>query len=317
MTRSLPQLPARPTDGHKGVFGTVCVVGGQAVLPRIMIGGPAFTATAALRSGAGLAVLAVPRPILPAALTIAPSATGLALPIDEHRRIRPSEAAELFDERMSEFDCMAIGPGLGADEPQQRLVVRLIAQDDAPVVVDADALNALAQLPGFQQDFHARAVLTPHPGEFMRLASSLGIQGDPSDPDDRPAAAASLAQRLGCVVVLKGAATIVSDGIETWKNPTGNVALATAGTGDVLTGIIAGFIAQFGRAHMGSGTKQVTPEQQGGLGLYDCARLGVYLHGLAADRWARRHGEAGLLASDLLNELPDALAALRSMPADA
>ena len=138
-----------------------------------------------------------------------------------------------------------------------------------------------------------RVILTPHPGEYRTLAGALGIDTDPVDPDRRADAARDLAGRLGCVVVLKGAGTVVSNGIDTWTNDSGNVALATAGTGDVLTGVIAGLVAQ------------------GGLSLYDCARLGVHLHGLAADRWTARHGDTGLLASDLLDELPDTIAQLR------
>jgi NAD(P)H-hydrate epimerase len=161
------------------------------------------------------------------------------------------------------------------------------------------------------RDVRAHLVLTPHPGEYQRLAAALGIRADAVDPKERPAAASQLAQRLGCVVVLKGERTIVSDGVQTWTNHTGNAALATAGTGDVLTGVIAGLVAQFFRAHLGAGSRQVTPQQQGGLSLLDCARLGVHLHGLAADRWARAHGQAGMLATDLLGEIPAAIAEMR------
>lgn len=295
----LPTLPRRPSDGHKGTFGTVYVLGGQAAGNdggRVMIGGPAFSAQAALRIGAGLAVLAMPRPVLGAGLVVAPSATGLALPVDQDKQLKPSKVAELLDEHLAECDCLAVGPGLGAQAPQQQVVVRLTTQDDVPLVLDADALNCLAQVRDFQHDFHASAVLTPHPGEYRRLARTLGITLDPADEAQRPEAAAQLAQRLGCVVVLKGHRTIISDGIHTATNRSGNVTLATAGTGDVLTGIIAGLIAQHRRS----------------LSLFECARIGVHLHGLAADRWADRHGHAGLTAQDLLAELPDTLRAFVS-----
>jgi NAD(P)H-hydrate epimerase len=170
------------------------------------------------------------------------------------------------------------------------------------MVIDADALNALASVAEIHRDFRAPAVLTPHPGEYARLALAFGIDADlvhPVDAATRSRAAESLAQRLGCVVVLKGAGTVVSDGLNTWTNTTGNPALATAGTGDVLTGVIGGLIAQFGSTHGGP------------LSLYDCARLGVYAHGLAADRWRDAHADASLLAEDLLRELPDAVASLR------
>ncbi len=311
MPANLPSLPARPADGHKGTFGTVCVIGGQAAAPRVMIGGPAFAALGALRVGCGLAVLAVPRPIVAAALIIAPSATGLALPVDKQRRLKPSDVAELLDAHINSFRVIAIGPGLGADEAQQQIVTRLVSQDETPLVIDADALNALAASRDFHRDLRAPAVLTPHPGEYARLASALGLDGDPNDPVKREDAARALAQRLGCVVVLKGPRTIISDGIETMTNETGNAALATAGTGDVLTGMIAGLIAQHYKAPLGAGSRQITAQQQGGLSLFDCARLGVHVHGLAADCWSDEHGEAGMLAANLLEAVPTAVRTLR------
>jgi ADP-dependent NAD(P)H-hydrate dehydratase len=311
MTEPLPKLPPRPVDGHKGTFGTVCVLGGQAAGPRVMIGGPAFSATAALRVGCGLAVLAVPRPIMASALVIAPSATGLALPVDGERMLDPSAVAALLDAYMAGFHCLAIGPGLGDAEPQQQILMRLLGNGDVPMVIDADGLNTLAAVPEFQRDFRATAVLTPHPGEFRRLASAVGIDADPVDPDRRVAAASQLASRLGCIVVLKGAGTVISDGINVHVNTTGNVALATAGTGDVLTGIIAGLIAQHFKPNLGVGSRQVTAEQQGGLSLYDCARLGVHLHGLAADLWRAEHLDVGLTAADLVDLIPAALKVMR------
>ena len=227
----------------------MCVVGGRADDQRVMVGGPALAALGALRSGCGLAVLAVPTPIMAAALVIAPSATGLALPVDDSGAIKPSDAAQLLDRHMNEFDCLALGPGLGTSVAAQQVVVRLIGQDRVPVVVDADALNCLAALKEFHRDLRATAVLTPHPGEFARLAKSLGMKNDVSDNAKRQAAARELAQRLGCIVVLKGHQSVISDGMETFINETGNVARATGGTGDVLTGMIAGFIALFAQRH--------------------------------------------------------------------
>lgn len=310
MDEALPHLPARNPAGHKGTFGTVCVIGGQVADPRVMIGGPAFAAEAALRSGCGLAVLAVPRPIMASALVAAPSATGLALPVGADRALIANEVAELLDAHASSFDCIAIGPGWGADVPQQQILVRLMAQGEKPMVIDADAINAMASLPDVHRDLHCHAVLTPHPGEYRRLAERLAIDADPVTPGGRCTAAEQMAARLGCVVVLKGQGTVVSDGIRTVVNESGNAALATAGTGDVLTGIIAGFVAQFFRPSLGTGTKQIDARQQGGLSLFDCARLGVDAHGRAADAWAATHGEAGMLARDLLDEIPDVLKAL-------
>jgi len=310
MDSPLPKLPARPADGHKGTFGTVCVVGGLAA-PRVMIGGPALSALASLRGGAGLAVLTMPAPILPHGLTIAPSATGLALPVDSSGAILSSETAEVLDRFHHSFACIAVGPGFGADLPQQQVVVRLIAQADVPLVIDADAINCLAALHDFRGDFRASAILTPHVGEFRRLAAGLGLDRAVDSAEQRHQAAVEIALRLGCVIVLKCDRTIVTDGISTWTSPVGNVALATAGTGDVLTGVIASFVAQFFKPHVGGGSRQVSPAHQGGLSLFDCARLGVLAHGKAADAWAARHGPAGMLAADLLELLPASVNALR------
>ena len=179
-------------------------------------------------------------------------------------------------------------------------MARLIGREQPPIVIDADAINALAGLAGFDRDLRAAAVLTPHPGEYARLARALEIDADPVDPQQRPGAAETLARRIGCIVVLKGAGTVVSDGISTWTNTSGNPALATAGTGDVLTGVIAGLVAQY------------ASRPDGPLSLYDCARIGVYAHGLAADRWRDANSgiESGMLAADLLRELPGALGRL-------
>ncbi|MDX1500159.1 MAG: ADP/ATP-dependent (S)-NAD(P)H-hydrate dehydratase, partial [Woeseiaceae bacterium] len=141
----------------------------------------------------------------------------------------------------------------------------------------------LAAVRDFDRELRGPAVLTPHPGEFRRLAAALALDDDTASPGGRRDAAAELARRLGCVVVLKGAGTVVTDGQRTFVNETGNAALATAGTGDVLTGLIAGLLAQ-------------------GLDPERAAALGVEAHALAGDR-AAAHGERGLIASDLLAEL--------------
>jgi NAD(P)H-hydrate epimerase len=268
-----------------------------------MLGGPAFSAIAALRSGCGLVRLALPEPLLEAGLTLAPSATGVPLPVDARGDIVPHLAAEALDRLLAECSCIAIGPGLGGGEGPRAMTLRVAAQREVPVVLDADALNNLAEIPDAHRDFHAPAVLTPHPGEYARLARALGVEGDAVDRATRPDAAERLAQRLGCVVVLKGAHTVVSDGMRTWLSPHANPALATAGTGDVLTGVVAGLVAQLFRP---------PPARPGGASLYDCARLAVLAHALAAERWARRAGAtAGLLATDLLDELPAAAQSLR------
>ena len=295
----LPALPPRDARGHKGTFGTVCVVGGQAVAPTVMIGGPALTAEAALRAGAGLAMLAVPAPLMGTALTIVPSATGLALPVDDAGALRPSEVAAVLDDARPRIEVLAVGPGWGHAFPQQQVLVRLLADERTPIVLDADGLNAFSELAGVQRDVQAPLIITPHPGEMRRLADALEMSVDLRSPAGRADATDDLARRLGCVVVLKGAGTVVSDGHRRRVNHTGNAALATAGTGDVLTGVIAGLVAQhFNRTE---------PE----LDLWSCAALGVWLHGRAADLWCEQRGEAGLLARELSNILPDVIDAYR------
>jgi len=294
-----PQLPPRPIDGHKGTFGTVCVIGGNACAPRVMVGGPALAALGALRVGAGLAIVAVPEPLVTTVLSIVPSATAIPLPIDQSGRLRPSDAAALLDAALPTIDVIAIGPGFGVGEQQRQIVARLLALDGPAMVVDADALNALADMALPQDAIRVPAVLTPHPGEWRRLAKALNIDGDPIDASTRPAAASALARRLGAIVVLKGARTVVSDGLREWISPHANAALATAGTGDVLTGVIAGVIAGVGEGRLRG--------SDDALDLFHAARLGVALHGEAASIWSQKHGEAGLLAAELAASIPEAM----------
>jgi len=299
-TPPLPPLPARDPKGHKGTFGTVVIVGGCAQSNRHMIGAPALTATAALRTGAGLARLVMPATVLDSGMVICPSATGVPIPVDNNGSLIPHEVARVMDEQLAGAGCLVVGPGMGPGEGVRTAALRAVQQDHLPVVIDADGLNALAEIPDLHRDFHAAAVLTPHPGEYRTLAGSLRIDLDPVNESSRPAAAAALAQRLGCIVVLKGPRTVVSDGHRSWTNDTGGAELATAGTGDVLSGVIAGLAAQWVRLHA-----------RGGLDLFDAARLAVRAHGLAGEQWAKRRGAgSGLLALELADELPGVLAGM-------
>ncbi len=313
MSEPLPQLPARDPKGHKGTFGTVAVVGGCAEAATRMIGGPALAARAACRGGAGLVRLVAPGPVLDAAIILTPSATGAALPVDHERALIAHESAVILDRVMGGVDCLAIGPGLGVGEGARAVSLRAAVQETVPVIFDADALNNLADIPELQRDFHAQAVLTPHPGEYARLAEALDLKEDAKDPDNRPGAAERLAQVLGVVVILKGAGTVVSDGQRTWTCAEENPALATAGTGDVLTGLLAALVAQHHRRPLLAGERTITSEQRGGLGLYDCARLAVEAHARAARAWRERVvATGGLLAEELADDLPAALESLRA-----
>lgn len=296
----LSTLPPRQADGHKGTFGTVCVIGGQANPPNIMLGGPTLSAQGALRVGAGLAVLALPQPIIIAALTVVPAATALALAVDKYGQLDSKSSTEQIVAQLPRFNCLAIGPGLGVGKAQQKLLGELIKKSNQPLVIDADGLNNLAKKPKILVKLPKDAILTPHPGEFMRLADAVKLRLDPISPNLRSAAVQNLADKLECVVMLKGSTTIISNGNEVWEWSKTNPALATGGTGDVLTGIIAGLVAQFG-----SGMAE--PQ----LNLFECAQLGVYIHALAAQAWSARNGSAGMLATDLPHEIPAVLNYLR------
>jgi NAD(P)H-hydrate epimerase len=281
-TFDLPQLPDRPADAHKGTFGTVVVIGGS---PQ-MIGAPALAASAALRSGTGLVRIMTREDVLPFCLTIEPSATGLAMPAGQAL----SDFARQFgslDQTIDDNAVLAIGPGIGVGEEQQELL-RLLLRLGRRSVIDADGLNNLAHMDDPARAVRGPVVLTPHPGEFRRLASPSGIDGDPTDPQQRQDLAARLAQRCHAVVVLKGAGTVISDGQRCHVNDTGNPSLATAGSGDVLTGLIAGLTAQ-------------------GMELYEASVLGVHLHGLAADLWTDHYGPRGLVARELAGLIPSAM----------
>lgn len=302
----LPSLPPRDHKGHKGTFGTVSIIGGCSTADRVMAGAPALAALAALRAGCGLARLIIPAAITPAALTICPSATCTILPTSPNGLIIPSEACAVLDAAAGTSSCLVIGPGMGGDSGVARLTLRALQQEEIPVVVDADAMNALATIPDLHLDLRAPAILTPHPGEFRRLATALRITADPTSDASRPAAAEEMARRMGAIVVLKGAGTVVSNGLETWTCRHGHSCLATAGTGDVLAGLIAGLVAQHGPRR---GTS--VPGTARTLSVFDNARIAVQAHALAGEQWAASHSaQAGLLAPELAAELPAILAKL-------
>lgn len=278
----LPRLPERAPDSHKGQFGLALVVGGS----RGMAGAVALAGLAALRGGAGLVRLAVPGPCLDTVAAIEPSYMTAPLPTDPAGRIA-LEALQTLKRLAAAATVVALGPGLGRSLGLDLLVGRLYAELPQPMVVDADGLNALAGRRETLAWAGGPRVLTPHPGEFARL---LGTDRMPAE--QRHEAAAELARRCGAVLVLKGHRTLVTDGQNRWINPTGNPGMATGGSGDVLTGLIAALACQ-------------------GLVPYEAARLGVYLHGLAGDLAAGQLGQESLMASDLVRYLPQAFLAYR------
>lgn len=280
----LPTLPPREPASHKGDFGRVLVIGGSSG----MAGAPALAALAALRSGAGLVSLAVPRAVQSTVASFEASymVHGLGSTDDETLNTGHRETILMLAEKMTTF---ALGPGIGTGDATVELVQQLYAELEAPLVVDADGLNALANSPSILEQPAGPRILTPHPGEFKRLAGKSA--GD--DLEARKHNCSELAQRDSTgqtVVVLKGHQTVVSDGRRVAINSTGNPGLATGGTGDCLTGVITGLVAQ-------------------NLEPFDAARLGVYLHGLAGDLAANELGQISLIASDLLDYLPGAFQA--------
>jgi len=279
----IPPCPPRPDDAHKGTFGTVIVIGGCAT----MMGAPALSASAALRGGAGLAKIATVHQAIPVVLTLEPCATAIEREDDagaliaELDRVDPQQSAVL-----------AVGPGLGQDGSTAALV-HAVLKTQRPIVLDADGLNLLASTDVKNCHRDAPLIVTPHPGEYRRLAGAAGIAHDPTSDDERPVAASALAEALDAIVVLKGRHTVVADSKSVYINQTGNPAMATGGSGDVLTGLIAALVAQ----HMQP---------------MEAAILATYLHGAAGDIWAQQFGPSGMTARDLLNNLPAAFHQHRS-----
>ena len=253
-----------------------------------MIGAPALTALAALRSGVGLVKIAAPENVVPFALTIEPSATGLLMSQEI-----PQAMASLDEADPSNRAVLAVGPGMGRDPLVADLVLGCL-KSNRSVVLDADGLNHLAESGQAMADRTSPLVMTPHPGEFRRLAKPRDIDADPTDPATRTVAAVQLARADGAIAVLKGHRSVVTDGERVYVNQTGNTVLATAGSGDVLTGLIAALMAQ-------------------GMDGFQASVLGVFLHGRAGDLWQNRHGASGLTARDLANLLPDAFDEARAV----
>lgn len=280
----LPFLPIRPSDAHKGTFGTVIVAGGC----RTMIGAPALAAGAALRAGAGLVKILTDPAIVGHVLTLEPCATAV-----ETGESIEQTLAHLREADREEEAVLALGPGLGKDKSAWREVEALVGCARR-MVIDADALNILAQIRpgGITSLGPPQMVLTPHPGEYKRLAAALDIDLSATDPAQRPDAASALARAFNAVVLLKGKDTIIADARRYTVNRFANPAMATAGTGDVLTGLIAGLMAQC-----------CSP--------WDAAVLGAHLHSKAGELWASAHGSSGMTAVDLMRLLPDAFHAHR------
>ncbi|MDE0399963.1 MAG: NAD(P)H-hydrate dehydratase [Candidatus Poribacteria bacterium] len=288
-TQASQWVPPRPPASHKGTYGRVLVIAGSTG----MTGAAALASEAALRAGAGLVTLATPKHLNPILEGLLPEVMTLALPGTDAGSLSVSATSAILEFAEKTKSVLAIGPGLSQHPDTVRLVHQLIRENqeqalNLKMVVDADGLNALSQVPEIISLLDRETILTPHPGEMSRLTRS----SVPSLEADRIRTAQQFASEHNLTLVFKGAPTVtgLANG-DVWINSTGNPGMATGGMGDVLTGIIAGLMAQ-------------------GHSSETAAVLGVYLHGLAGDIAAEMSGMHGLIASDVLKTVPRAISSL-------
>ncbi len=274
-------IPHRRQSSHKGTFGHAGIIAGS---PG-KAGAAALAALGALRTGTGLVTVATPRSVTSIVETKVLEVMTLALP-ETPEHMLGTEAGPALLRFCQDKSALAFGPGLGISPAITKLLSQLLPQFEVPCVLDADALNNVVALPDIFSKMKQAPVLTPHPGEMARL---LGNTNSKTINQDRIGVASAFATQHQVILVLKGANTVIAHPQgEIAICPTGNPGMASAGMGDVLTGMIAGLLAQ-------------------GLTAWDSARVGVYLHGLAGDLASLSMGEPGLIASDLIAQIPHAL----------
>lgn len=264
-------LPDRDPWGHKGDFGRTLLLCGS----RGYTGAAALAAMGALRSGAGLVYLGVPESIY--AIEAVKLLEPVVLPLPDEGGKLGRNAVPVIQELLPRMDAVLVGPGLGQSEGTLAAVQEVLRCFEGPVVLDADGINVLSQHKDILRGRAFPTVVTPHDGEFARIGGKITT--------DRIGSAAALAKDLGCIVVLKGHETVVTDGLEYCVNHTGNPGMAVGGSGDVLAGIIVSLLGQ-------------------GIAPMKAAACGVWLHGVAGDHCAQRLGQYGMLPSDMLEELP-------------
>ncbi|MDR2345256.1 MAG: NAD(P)H-hydrate dehydratase [Planctomycetaceae bacterium] len=293
INETLPKFSERLLFSHKGDYGVVLGIGGSLG----MSGAVALAGRAALLVGAGLSRLAVPLPILNTVAGFYPELTTIPLPSDRNGKILFNAIDKLIKSAES-VTSIFIGTGLGRSAGLDRLVPKFLCRLDSckklkGVVVDADALNALnGQMPIFMRK---NIILTPHSAEFNRLLKSTGLCECPSEDNqaDRINVTKNFANSYNVVMVLKGHETIVTDGNIVFINSeSGNPGMATGGSGDILTGIIAGLIAR-------------------GFDIFEAAKLGVYLHGFAGDIASKKYGIESVIASYILKSIPEAILTMK------
>ena len=264
-------LPDRDIMAHKGDFGRILLLCGS----RGYTGAAYMAAMGALRTGAGLVYLGVPESIY--TIEAVKLNEPIVLPLADEDGMLATSATQKILELLPKMDAVLIGPGLGQSKGTLAAVKTVLREFDGPVVLDADGINLLAQHKYLLRGRTAPTVLTPHEGEFIRMAG-------PINPD-RQTAAERLAREHGCIVILKGYGTIITDGVTSYRNPTGNPGMAVGGSGDVLAGMVTALLGQ-------------------GIKPLEAAAVAAWLHGAAGDRCAEKLGQYAMLPTDLLEELP-------------
>ncbi len=264
-------LPDRKKDAHKGDFGRILLLCGSLGYT----GAAALAARGALRSGAGLVYLGVPESIY--AIEAVKLDEAIVFPLPEDRGMLSQQSLKTVLEKLLQMNAVLIGCGMGQSEGTFAVTKTVLEQAKVPVIVDADGINVLRGHMDILRGRRYPTILTPHPGEFARLTGEPG--------QDRIRHAVSFAQEQGCILVLKGHETVITDGTECYVSNTGNPGMAVGGSGDVLAGILAGLIGQ-------------------GIDPLKAAACGVWLHGAAGDLCAKALGQYGMLPSDMVEVLP-------------
>ena len=264
-------LPKRDENAHKGNFGRILLLCGSLGYT----GAAYFAAMGALRTGAGLVYLGVPESIY--AIEAVKLTESIVFPLPDENGMLSGAAVPQILERLPRMDAVLIGPGLGQSAGTLAAVKAVLEGFDGPVVVDADGINILAAHKDILRGRAVSTILTPHDGEFARLGGVVG--------NDRAAAAENMARQLGCIMLLKGHETVITDGVETYINHTGNPGMAVGGSGDVLAGILVSLLGQ-------------------GIAPLEAAACGAWLHGAAGDLCAARMGQYGMLPGDMVSALP-------------
>lgn len=267
----LSVLPDRKPDSHKGNYGRILLLCGSVGYT----GAAALAAMGALRSGAGLVFLGVPESIY--AIEAVKLMEAIVFPLPEEDGKLSRKAVPEILERLENMDAVLIGPGLGQSEDTFLVTKAVLEEAVCPVILDADGINVLTGHMDILRDRHYPTILTPHAGEFGRICGQI--------VPDRVSCAAAFARENGCVLLLKGHETVITDGEECYVNHTGNPGMAVGGSGDVLAGIIASLVGQ-------------------GVEPLKAAACGAWLHGASGDICAKEIGQYGMLPSDMLEVLP-------------